>query len=87
MLNKDICKRCIDKNRWPLPWPTVKWCESDEMRWRNGAVYCPLKEVPTFIVRLEEYSSNKEGVANWNIAEGIPEWCPYAAEHAVSSEK
>lgn len=36
MLNKDTCKKCINKHR--TNW---KWGEGDEASWRYRQVYCP----------------------------------------------
>ena len=37
MLNKEICKRCINEYATNEDW---KWNEKDEMMWDTGVVWC-----------------------------------------------
>ena len=38
ILDKEICKKC-NNNRFP----DNGWCKSDEQRWNDGAVACPVE--------------------------------------------
>ena len=39
MLNKDICKNCINTETRYIP---VVWNISDEKRWDEGHIFCPV---------------------------------------------
>ena len=72
MLNKAICKRCLNKEV-PLvdwddsPWENFLWDESNERMWSKGRVCCPYAN--WWDIRHSEFE----------------EHCPYVTEHIVSS--
>jgi hypothetical protein len=77
LLNKEICKQCINKMALGSQWGEIEVQDgmSDDEVWDEyGKVACPpCKE--------------NEGIAFVDIEEEPPTWCVYKLEHLVSSNE
>ena len=72
-LNKEVCIRCWKRDRLP-------WTDSHEKFWSEGKAWCPLRTLSGSVV-------SSKGSGPFPLADSPPEWCPYAAEHVVSTHQ
>lgn len=86
MLNKKICKRCINdrilnSNYDLFEWEyrTEVWDNFDDLRWDHGYVYCGSNGLDEF----EEYYNNGPFLYDGVKIDKIPAFCPYYMEHIV----
>lgn len=74
-LSKEVCSRCCDaadRLRGSVYNPLFAWTpERDDKAWDSGFVCCA-------------YSRDNDASPSVWVDGGVPEWCPYASEHAVS---
>lgn len=90
MLNKEVCRKCIDRNRQKqLGILSNPWNSIDEDNWKNGTVYCPfVKTWEFYVVSGANLDSCKVGrnLSSPKNKAIIPE-CPYKLEHVVIRQK
>ena len=67
MLSKDVCKKCINTNK---GFAVGNWGHSDESRWEDGYVHCPVKDGGVWY--------------RCYVSAGIRKWCTFGMEHGVS---
>jgi hypothetical protein len=70
MLDKEICKKCVNAN-----YSYARWALQDEQRWVEGRVDCPPK-----------VNSTGEHYCWITVTtDKLSKHCPYKLEHAVSA--
>jgi hypothetical protein len=68
MLNKDICKRCINKDAESYKSYDLSWMKDDEEWWNIREVFCPTGTDAKMAIRFEK----------------AIEKCPYVLEHVIN---
>jgi len=66
-LKKKLCMRCWENS----VGKSVGWAASDERRWKEGCVWCPM-----------DFQSNREYNPR-SITEPPPNKCPFYLEHVI----
>jgi hypothetical protein len=87
MLNKDICKNCINESAsagddW-VPWNGDDSIDWDDLVWEKGCVGCRTDEYNDDVIQDPVYKNSDESCPVWPIKKGIPPWCKYRLEQAV----
>jgi hypothetical protein len=76
MLNKEVCKRCMNAHP-----DDGKWDRVNTADWKNGEVYCPFELSEAFM------KNNLLGdILIAHVDAKPPPWCVYSLEHVVSEE-
>lgn len=84
MLNKEICKNCINTQNSNEKIPyfddellDFSWGENDEKSWEKGVVSCPVFDIENF---------DKTVSLGYSIKKKPPENCPYSLEHLMANQ-
>ena len=76
MLNKTICKQCVNRQFQHIVGRSGAWCSYDDRAWNVARIVsCRFHGVEE---RLDK------DIHGTPVDEPPPKWCPFSAEHLVS---